>query len=70
MALQGQGLLVEESDLRRAENLGDMTRREPVRPWGGKCNCWESIMSTTGSTTVSPYCWELTGLAVHCLEVV
>lgn len=31
MALQGQGLLVEESDLRRAENLGDMTRREPVR---------------------------------------
>ncbi len=31
MALQGHGLLVEETDLRRAENLGDMSRREPVR---------------------------------------
>jgi len=31
MALQGHGLLVEEADLRRAENLGDMSRREPVQ---------------------------------------
>lgn len=31
MALQGHGLLVEESDLRRAEKLGDMQRREPVQ---------------------------------------
>jgi hypothetical protein len=30
MALQGHGLQVEESDLRRAEQLGDMQRREPA----------------------------------------
>ena len=33
MALQGHGLTVEETDLKRAETLGDMTRREPVRPF-------------------------------------
>ena len=37
MALQGHGLLVEEADLRRAENLGDMSRREPVRL--GRVSC-------------------------------
>ena len=37
MALQGHGLLVEEADLRRAENLGDMSRREPVRLGGVGC---------------------------------
>jgi len=37
MALQGHGLLVEEADLRRAENLGDMSRREPVRLGGVSC---------------------------------
>ena len=31
MALQGQGLSVEESDLRHAEEVGDMQRREPVQ---------------------------------------
>ena len=31
MVLQGQGLVVEESDLRRAERVGDMKRREPVQ---------------------------------------
>jgi len=30
MALQGHGLQVEEKDLRRAEELGDMQRREPA----------------------------------------
>ena len=30
MALQGHGLQVEEKDLRRAEQLGDMQRREPA----------------------------------------
>ena len=42
MALQGHGLLVEESDLRRAEKLGDMQRREPARwPRGAaQGGCW------------------------------
>lgn len=31
MALQGQGLLVEESDLKKAEDFGEMKRREPVQ---------------------------------------
>mmetsp|Transcript_39061 Transcript_39061/g.72761 ORF Transcript_39061/g.72761 Transcript_39061/m.72761 type:complete len:454 (-) Transcript_39061:120-1481(-) len=31
MCLQGQGLIVEESDLRHAEQVGDMKRREPVQ---------------------------------------
>jgi tetratricopeptide (TPR) repeat protein len=31
MALQGQDLIVEESDLKRAEEHGDMRRREPVQ---------------------------------------
>jgi len=31
MALQGHGLVVEETDLKRAENFGDMKRREPVQ---------------------------------------
>ncbi|CAJ1458543.1 unnamed protein product [Effrenium voratum] len=31
MALQGQGLVVDESDLRKAESVGDMPRREPVQ---------------------------------------
>lgn len=31
MALQGQGLIVEESDLKKAEDFGDMKRREPVQ---------------------------------------
>ena len=44
MALQGHGLLVEEADLRRAENLGDMSRREPVRLGGVSCGSgeWET----------------------------
>lgn len=31
LALQGQGLVVEEKDLKRAEDHGDMKRREPVQ---------------------------------------
>lgn len=31
LALQGQGLLVEEQDLKKAEEHGDMKRREPVQ---------------------------------------
>ena len=31
MVLQGQGLKVEESDLRHAEQVGDMPRREPIQ---------------------------------------
>lgn len=31
LALQGQGLIVEESDLKKAEDFGDMKRREPVQ---------------------------------------
>lgn len=31
MALQGQGLIVEEKDMKRAETMGDMPRREPVQ---------------------------------------
>lgn len=31
MALQGQGLTVEETDLKKAEDFGDMKRREPVQ---------------------------------------
>eukprot|EP00927_Polykrikos_kofoidii_P055206 TRINITY_DN4948_c1_g5_i1.p1 TRINITY_DN4948_c1_g5~~TRINITY_DN4948_c1_g5_i1.p1 ORF type:complete len:467 (-),score=90.16 TRINITY_DN4948_c1_g5_i1:309-1709(-) len=31
MGLQGQGLTVEEKDLKRAEDFGDMQRREPVQ---------------------------------------
>eukprot|EP00928_Gymnodinium_smaydae_P039594 TRINITY_DN27012_c0_g2_i1.p1 TRINITY_DN27012_c0_g2~~TRINITY_DN27012_c0_g2_i1.p1 ORF type:complete len:454 (+),score=133.70 TRINITY_DN27012_c0_g2_i1:231-1592(+) len=31
MALQGQGLIVDEKDLKRAEEQGDMQRREPVQ---------------------------------------
>lgn len=31
MALQGQGLIVDEKDLKRAEDFGDMKRREPVQ---------------------------------------
>ena len=34
MALQGHGLLVEESDLKKAERVGDMPRREPVGSLG------------------------------------
>eukprot|EP00913_Durusdinium_trenchii_P009504 g8933.t1 len=31
MALQGHGLVVDESDLKKAERVGDMPRREPVQ---------------------------------------
>jgi len=31
MALQGQGLIVDEKDLKKAEDFGDMKRREPVQ---------------------------------------
>lgn len=31
MTLQGQGLIVEEKDLKRAETMGDMPRREPLQ---------------------------------------
>jgi len=31
MALQGQGLIVDEKDIKKAEDFGDMKRREPVQ---------------------------------------
>merc|ERR1719379_2986613 len=31
MALQGQGLVVDDKDLKKAEDFGDMPRREPVQ---------------------------------------